>query len=114
MTKVEPRRASTEQRNNGTIKLHALAVAISLVYGEKFSQKKQEQVLNFKTPYAIFYALKKLKYLLHDKSFIIRTDSKNLSYMNAENKSQKVQRWKLHCQEFDFKVEHINRNKAQN
>ena len=27
--------------------------------------------------------------------------------MNAENKSQKVQRWKLHCQEFDFKVEHI-------
>ena len=59
-----------------------------------------------KEAYAIFYALKKLKYLLHDKSFIIRTDSKNLSYMNAENKSQKVQRWKLHCQEFDFKVEH--------
>ena len=28
--------------------------------------------------------------------------------MNAENKSQKVQRWKLHCQEFDFKVEHIS------
>ena len=45
--------------------------------------------------------------MLHDKSFTIRTDSKNLSYMNAENKSQKVQRWKLHCQEFDFKVEHI-------
>ena len=28
--------------------------------------------------------------------------------MNAENKSQKVQRWKLYCQEFDFKVEHIS------
>ena len=60
-----------------------------------------------KEAYAIFFALKKLKYLLHDKSFTIRTDSKNLSYMNAENKSQKVQRWKLHCQEFDFRVEHI-------
>ena len=46
--------------------------------------------------------------MLHDKSFTIRTDSKNLSYMNAENKSQKVQRWKLYCQEFDFKVEHIS------
>ena len=28
--------------------------------------------------------------------------------MNAENKSQKVQRWKLYRQEFDFKVEHIS------
>ena len=27
--------------------------------------------------------------------------------MNAENKSQKVQRWKLACQDFDFKVQHI-------
>ena len=51
-----------------------------------------------KEAYAIFFALKKLKYLLHDKSFTIRTDSKNLSYMNVENKSQRVQRWKLHCQ----------------
>ena len=60
-----------------------------------------------KEAYAIFYALQKLKYLLHDRTFTIQTDSKNLSYMNAENKSQKVQRWKLSCQEFDFKVEHI-------
>ena len=60
-----------------------------------------------KEAFAIFYALQKLKYLLHDRTFTIQTDSKNLSYMNAENKSQKVQRWKLSCQEFDFKVEHI-------
>ena len=34
-------------------------------------------------------------------------DSNKLSCINAKNESPKVQRWKLHCQEFDFKVEHI-------
>ena len=56
---------------------------------------------------AIFFAFQKLKHLLHNRPFILQTDSKNLSYMNAENKSQKVQRWKLACQDFDFKVQHI-------
>ena len=33
-----------------------------------------------KEAYAIFYALKKLKYLLHDKSFTIRTDNIKMSH----------------------------------
>ena len=60
-----------------------------------------------KEAFAIFFAFQKLKHLLHNRPFILQTDSKNLSYMNAENKSQKVQRWKLACQDFDFKVQHI-------
>ena len=59
-----------------------------------------------KESYAIFFACQKLKHLLNDKKFTIRTDSKNLTYLNTEHKS-KVQRWKLAIQHLDFNVEHI-------
>ena len=59
-----------------------------------------------KEAYAIFYAFNKLEYLLRDRTFTLRTDAKNLTYINTEHKP-KVQRWKLAIQHFDFKVEHI-------
>ena len=43
--------------------------------------------------YAIVYALRKLEYLLRDRSFTLKTDHKNLVYMN-EPPSAKVRRWK--------------------
>jgi hypothetical protein len=59
-----------------------------------------------KEAYAIVYSSKKLEYLLRDRQFILRTDSKNLTYLNTEHKP-KVQRWKLSVQHMDFKVQHI-------
>jgi hypothetical protein len=55
--------------------------------------------------FAIFFALHKLEYLIRDRFFILRTDSKNLTYVNTEH-APKVIRWKLWIQSFDFKVEH--------
>ena len=59
-----------------------------------------------KEGYAIFYALKKLDYLLRDIHFTLQTDHKNLIYIN-DTASPKVVRWKLAIQEYDFDIEHI-------
>ena len=55
--------------------------------------------------YAIWYALRSLEYLLRDVRFTIRTDHKNLRYLNTN--SPKVVRWKLAVQEFNFDLEYI-------
>ncbi len=59
-----------------------------------------------KEAYAIFYTLKHFEYLLRDTKFLLRTDHKNLTYLNLES-SAKVQRWKLFIQDFNFDVEHV-------
>lgn len=59
-----------------------------------------------KEAYAIFYAFEKLEYLIRDVYFVLRTDHKNLTYIN-EDGSPKVKRWKLAIQEFNFDIEHI-------
>lgn len=70
---------------------------------------KKEQ-LRWSTPekeaYAIYYAFVKLEYLIRDVHFTLKTDHKNLTYINLEN-SGKVKRWKLAIQEYDFDIEHI-------
>ena len=66
--------------------------------------------LRWSTPekegYAIYYALKKLEYLIRDIRFTLQTDHKNLIYIN-DTASPKVVRWKLAIQEYDFEIEHI-------
>jgi hypothetical protein len=56
--------------------------------------------------YAIVYAFKQCEHLLRDKQFTLRTDHRNLIYLNAQA-SAKVTRWKLAIQEYDFLIEHI-------
>ena len=43
---------------------------------------------------------------LRDVHFTLRTDHANLTYLNTEHK-QKVQRWKLAIQQYDFQIEHV-------
>ena len=59
-----------------------------------------------KEAYAIVFAFEKLEYILRDTYFVLRTDHKNLTYINQEG-SQKVRRWKLAIQEYNFDIEHI-------
>jgi len=59
-----------------------------------------------KEAFAIFYAFQKLEYLIRDVYFILRTDHKNLTYINEEG-SPKVRRWKLAIQEYNFDIEYI-------
>lgn len=57
--------------------------------------------------FAIHEALKKFQYILRDVQFTLRTDHRNLLYLNDSGASDKVLRWKLDIQQFDFLVEHI-------
>jgi hypothetical protein len=59
-----------------------------------------------KDAYAIFYCLMKLEHLLRDTHFTLRTDHKNLTFLNADFR-EKVKRWKLAVQHFVFDVEYI-------
>lgn len=59
-----------------------------------------------KEAFAIYYCMKKLSYILNDVYFIVRTDHKNITYLNFEN-NQKVKRWKMNVQTFNFDVEFI-------
>jgi hypothetical protein len=61
-----------------------------------------------KEGYAIFYAMTQLEHLIRDRKFILKPDSKNLTYLNGET-APKVKRWKLAIQHYDFKVSHIVR-----
>lgn len=55
--------------------------------------------------YAIYSALKDWEYLLRDVKFVVRTDHKNLRFLNTN--VPKVVRWKLAVQEFNFSVEYV-------
>jgi hypothetical protein len=55
--------------------------------------------------YAIWYALRHWEFLLRDIFFTIRTDHRNLKYLNTN--TPKVVRWKLAVQEYNFQVEDI-------
>jgi len=59
-----------------------------------------------KEGYAIFYSLMKLEHLLRDIHFVLRTDHKNLTFINTDFR-EKVKRWKLAIQHFDFDLEYI-------
>ena len=56
--------------------------------------------------YAIYHSLRKLEHVLRDRPFVLRTDHRNLLFLNSQP-SSKVTRWKLAIQEYDFQIEHI-------
>jgi hypothetical protein len=70
------------------------------------SQRESRWSTPEKECYAIYYALVKFEYLLRDVKFCIRTDHKNLTYLN-ESANPKVNRWKLKIQHFNFDIEYI-------
>ena len=56
--------------------------------------------------YAIYYCLVQLEHIIRDVKFVLRTDHKNLTFLNTSLKD-KVKRWKLVVQHFDFDLEYI-------
>ncbi len=52
-------------------------------------------------------ALKKLEYLLRERPFTLKTDHKNLTYLQSDSCSPKVRRWKLWMLGFDTKIEFV-------
>ena len=56
--------------------------------------------------YAIYYSLTQLEHIVRDVKFLLRTDHKNLTFLNTSVKD-KVKRWKLVVQHFNFDLEYI-------
>ena len=56
--------------------------------------------------YAIYMTLRKFEYLIRDIPFKLYTDHENLKYLNVPP-SNKVLRWKLAIQEYNFKLNYI-------
>jgi hypothetical protein len=56
--------------------------------------------------YALHMTLKKFEYLLRDVPFTLYTDHANLVYLNVPP-SNKVLRWKMAMQEYNFRLFHI-------
>ena len=48
----------------------------------------------------------KLEHLIRDCHFTLKTDHKNLTFINTDFRG-KVKRWKLAIQHFDFDIEYI-------
>lgn len=59
-----------------------------------------------KEAFSIIFSIKKFHAYLRDRHFILRTDHRNLTYMERDSAS-KVARWKLMLQAYDFSIEHI-------
>jgi len=58
--------------------------------------------------FAIFKSLERFRFLLRDRKFSLHTDHRNLTYMGREGSSQKVVRWKLAIQEYNFDIHHVS------
>ena len=76
-----------------------------------FISKAYDQSMKKWCPYqkegfGIYYSLKKWRHLLLDRKFILRTDCRNLSFLDKDNDS-KVLRWLTTFQEYEFEVEHV-------
>ena len=78
------------------------------------SKTLQNSQLNWSTfekeAYAIYYSFLELEYLLHDRFFTLRTDHANLTFIR-DSGSEKVRRWKLQIQDYNFHIEHIEGQK---
>jgi len=59
-----------------------------------------------KEAFALHFTLQKCDYLLRDAHFLLKTDHKNLTYINTDN-SHKVRRWKMAIAEYDFDLEFV-------
>ena len=75
-----------------------------------FSKALQGAQLNWsareKECYAIYYGVKQFEDLLDNRHFILKTDHKNLTYINV-TLTGKVLRWKLYLQDKDFHLMHV-------
>jgi hypothetical protein len=75
-----------------------------------FSQALHNAQLRWSTfekeAFAIVRSLKRFEYLLSGITFILRTDHRNLIYVN-DHASNKVFSWKMYIQRFDCIIEHV-------
>lgn len=60
-----------------------------------------------KEAYAVFWAVQKLESYLLGHPFVVETDNKTITFM-VNSKTQKIIRWRLKLDEFDYQIRHIS------
>lgn len=74
----------------------------------KFSPTESRYHCNEQECLAIIWAIKKYHPYLEDRPFIVRTDSKTLTWLDQMKDSKaKLTRWHIFLSEFNFKIEHV-------
>jgi hypothetical protein len=75
----------------------------------KFTEPEQRLAAVSLELLAILYGLTTFHYYLFGKKFLLRTDCKALYFVKVfKNHSNKIARYSLHLQEYDFDVEHMS------
>ena len=92
-----------QRRQSTSGKLSQYPVAL---LSQAFTDQQRRWHTAEKEAYAVFWAITKLRHLLLDRPFLIRTDHLNLTYIDTGT-SDKIKRWKLALQEYQFKIEHV-------
>ncbi|KAL7305098.1 hypothetical protein TKK_0002506 [Trichogramma kaykai] len=73
----------------------------------KFSEVERRYHCNEQECLAIIWAIKRFRHYLEDAPFTLRTDSKTLTWLHRFKETRdKLLRWSLLLQEFQFKIEH--------
>lgn len=76
---------------------------------KKLLPREQNYSVIEKECYAIVWAVKRLQCFLFGKSFVIETDHCPLKWLNTmKTQNQRLLRWSLVLQEFQFLVKHIS------
>ena len=100
---------------NGRVRLRHRRLRVMVTNGKVrviryFSKALQGAQLNWsareKECYAIYFGVKQFEDLLDNRHFILKTDHKNLTYINV-TLTGKVLRWKLYLQDKDFHLMHV-------
>jgi hypothetical protein len=58
--------------------------------------------------YSIYFGVRYLHHFLAGRNFTILSDHDALRHDEKPSHSAKVNRWKLHLSEYDFKIKHIS------
>ena len=69
---------------------------------QSFNSAQLKWEIPQKEAYSIFAALKKFDYLLRDRKFILRTDHKNITYLNTSPLST-IRKWKIYISEYEVR-----------
>jgi transposase InsO family protein len=76
------------------------------ILSKSLSDEQSRWSVPEKECYAIFWSFTELNYLIRDRPFTLRTDHKNLTFLNS-GPSDKILRWKIAIQAYDFDIEHV-------
>ncbi|CAB0033479.1 unnamed protein product [Trichogramma brassicae] len=73
----------------------------------KFSVTEEKYHCNEQECLAVVWAIKRFRPYLEDRPFILRTDSRTVTWLNRfKGTRDKLMRWALLLQEFQFTLEH--------